>query len=121
VIEPDSFFRGLEAVLDRPPVAFDRHQRFIDVPAGHQVVKKAKIAIGDVTRISRPRVHKPSICTVEWLGSSRPIRDNTNRGSRGPFVPAPADRRFQSDERRVRAMSAAVPATAVVLPPDRNT
>jgi hypothetical protein len=42
VIEPELVFRGLKAVLDRPPMAFDRHQRFDDVPAGHQVVKKAR-------------------------------------------------------------------------------
>src|SRR6202795_3970256 len=28
VIEPELVFRGLETVLDRPPMAFDRHQRF---------------------------------------------------------------------------------------------
>ena len=28
VIEPELVFRGLKAVLDRPPMAFDRHQRF---------------------------------------------------------------------------------------------
>ena len=42
VIETKLVLRSLEAVLDRPPMAFDRHQRFIDVPAGHQVVKKAR-------------------------------------------------------------------------------
>ena len=42
VIEPELVFRGLEAVLDRPPVAFDATSVSIDVPAGHQVVKKAR-------------------------------------------------------------------------------
>src|SRR5580700_5596518 len=28
VIESELVFRGLETVLDRPPMAFDRHQRF---------------------------------------------------------------------------------------------
>ncbi len=28
VVEPELVFRGLKAVLDRPPMAFDRHQRF---------------------------------------------------------------------------------------------
>jgi hypothetical protein len=28
VIEPELVFRGFETVLDRPPKAFDRHQRF---------------------------------------------------------------------------------------------
>src|ERR1700731_2536132 len=28
VIEPELVFRGLKAVLDRPSMAFDRHQRF---------------------------------------------------------------------------------------------
>jgi hypothetical protein len=42
VIEPELVFRGFKAVLDRPSMAFDRDQRFNDVPAGHQVVKKAR-------------------------------------------------------------------------------
>ena len=42
VASPELIFRSLEAVLDRPPVAFDRHRAVsIDV-AGHQVVKKAR-------------------------------------------------------------------------------
>ena len=28
VIEPELVFRGLKTVLDRPPMPFDRHQRF---------------------------------------------------------------------------------------------
>src|ERR1022692_3200508 len=42
VIEPELVFRGLKTVLDRPPMAFDRPSVSMDVPAGHQVVKKAR-------------------------------------------------------------------------------
>src|SRR3954465_15736857 len=42
VIEPELVFRGLKAILDRPPMAFDHHSVSMDVPAGHQVVKKAR-------------------------------------------------------------------------------
>ena len=30
VVEPEFVFRGLKTVLDRPPMAFDRHQRLAD-------------------------------------------------------------------------------------------
>ena len=49
VIEPEFVFRGLKAVLDRPPMALDRHQRFDRgshrTPGGEE----GEIAIGDVT------------------------------------------------------------------------
>src|SRR5277367_3088002 len=40
VIESELVFRGLKTVLNRPPMAFDCHQR--NVAVGHQVVKKAR-------------------------------------------------------------------------------
>src|ERR1035437_7875652 len=38
VIEPELVFRGLKTVLDRPPMAFDRHQR----SDGRRVGKKCR-------------------------------------------------------------------------------
>jgi hypothetical protein len=49
VIEAEFVFRGLETVLDRPPMAFDGDQR----------VKKARSPSAMRRRISRPRVHSP--------------------------------------------------------------
>src|SRR5674476_1237472 len=50
VIEPELVFRGLKTVLDRPPMAFDRHQRFDGrcrwTPGGEE----GEIAIGDMTQ-----------------------------------------------------------------------
>src|SRR5437879_11682551 len=48
VVEPEFVFRGLETVLDRPPMAFDSHQRH----AGHRTRtpggEEAEIAIDDM-------------------------------------------------------------------------
>jgi hypothetical protein len=49
MIEPELVFRGLEAVLDRPPVAFDRHQRFDRRSRWTPGGEEGEIAIGDVT------------------------------------------------------------------------
>ena len=68
VIEPELVFRGFKAVLDRPSMAFDRDQRSMDVPAGHQVVKKARSSSAMRQRISRPRVHKPSFALLNCSG-----------------------------------------------------
>jgi len=54
---------------------------------------------------------KPSFALLNCPASRSAIRDSTNQCSRGLWFPSPADRRFQSDERRVEAMSAAAPET----------
>ena len=59
VIESELVFRGLKTVLDRPPMAFDRHQRFsMDVAAGHRGGEEGEITIGDMTTDSADRVSK---------------------------------------------------------------
>ena len=40
VVESELVLGGLKTVLDRPPMAFDRHQRFDRCCRWHQVVKK---------------------------------------------------------------------------------
>lgn len=77
----------------------DRHRRYDDGSADR--VSNGFSSIDPPTRSANSRWHH--LC------------------SRGPLVPAPADRRFQSDARRIRAMLAAVPATGRRLPQDRNT
>ena len=117
VIEPELRFRGFKAILDRPSMAFDRYQRFsIDVPAGHQVVKKARSSSAIRRRIGRPRVHKPSFALLNCPASRSVIQDNANRQPRVaqfrlPLIGA------SSRTRRVWAISAAVPATGARLPP----
>src|SRR5216683_120940 len=49
VIEPELVFRGLETVLDRPPMAFDRHQRFDGCCRRAPSGEEGEIAIGDMT------------------------------------------------------------------------
>ena len=49
VIEPEFVFRGLETVLDRPPMAFDRHQRFDGCCRWTPGSEEGEIAIGDMT------------------------------------------------------------------------
>src|ERR1019366_4233418 len=62
VIEPKLVFRGLKAILDRPPMAFDPYQRFD---------RRSRRTPG-----LRPR--------------DRPIRDNTNHAAAAPwFQPLP--------------------------------
>ena len=49
VIEPELVFRGLKAVLDRPPMAFNRHQRFDRCSRWAPGGEEGEIAIGDTT------------------------------------------------------------------------
>src|SRR5260370_23626913 len=58
VIEPELVFRGLKAVFDRPPMAFDRHQRFDGCSRWTPGAEEGVIAIGDTTtdqQTSRPK------------------------------------------------------------------
>src|SRR5665647_1096297 len=47
VIEPELVFRGLKTVLDRPPMAFDRHQRFDGCSRWTPGAEEGEITIGD--------------------------------------------------------------------------
>src|SRR5260370_16001065 len=49
VIEPELVFRSLKTVLDRPPMAFDRHQRFDGCSRWTPGGEEGEIAIGDTT------------------------------------------------------------------------
>src|SRR5450755_3820971 len=48
VIEPELVFRGLKTVLDRPPMAFDRHQR-LDGCSRWTPDAEGEITIGDIS------------------------------------------------------------------------
>src|ERR1700734_1346500 len=107
VIEPELLFRGLKAVLDRPPMAFDRHQRFDGCSSWTPGREEGEIAIGDMTTDQQTSCPKTMICAVKFFGLEigqfeiAPIVQPRSFGS--------GHRRFQSDARRVRAMSAALP------------
>ena len=49
VIEPELVFGGLKTVLDRPPMAFDRDQRFNGCSRGAPGGEEGKVVIGDAT------------------------------------------------------------------------
>src|ERR1700732_2138491 len=58
VIEPEFVFRGLKAILDRPPMAFDRHQRFDGCSRWTPGAEEGEITIGDILtdqQTSRPK------------------------------------------------------------------
>src|SRR5437899_10508474 len=49
VIEPELVFRGLQAVLDRPSMAFDRDQRFNGCSGWAPGGEEGEVIIGDAT------------------------------------------------------------------------
>ena len=67
VIEPELVFRGLETVLDRPPMAFDRHQRFDGCCRWTPGSEEGEIAIGDMTTDQQTAGPQTLICAVEFF------------------------------------------------------
>src|SRR5450631_2167367 len=67
VIEPELVFRGLKAVLDRPPMAFDRHQRFDGCSSWTPGGEEGEIAIGDMTTDQQTSCPKTMICAVKFF------------------------------------------------------
>ena len=68
VIEPELVFGGLETVLDRPPMAFDRHQRFDGCSCWTPGGEEGEIAIGDMTADQQTACPQTLICAVELFG-----------------------------------------------------
>src|SRR5712691_1572972 len=67
VIEPELVFSGLETVLDRPPMAFDRHQRFDGCSRRAPGGEEGEIAIGDTTADQQTARPQTLICTVGFF------------------------------------------------------
>lgn len=67
VIEPELVFRGLKTVLDRPPVAFDRHQRFDGCCRWTPGGEEGEIAIGDMTTDQQTACPKTMTCAVKFF------------------------------------------------------
>src|ERR1700722_13067719 len=63
-IESELVFRGLETVLDRPPMAFDRHQRFDGCCRWTLCGEEGEITIGDMTMDQPTACSKTLICAV---------------------------------------------------------
>lgn len=60
VIETKFVLGGLEAVLDRPAMAFHLHQRFDGRILRAPCREEGDIAVGDVAADQQPRVHEPA-------------------------------------------------------------
>src|SRR6266481_8806473 len=67
VIESELVLRGLKTVLDRPPVAFDRHQRFDGCSCRTPGGEEGEIAIGDMTTDQQTACPKTVICAVKFF------------------------------------------------------
>src|SRR5450759_4992654 len=67
VIEPELVFRGLKTVLDRPPMAFDRHQRFDGCSRWTPGAEEGEITIGDISTDQQTSRPKTMICAVKFF------------------------------------------------------
>jgi len=65
VIEPELVLGGFKAVLDRPAMAFDRHQRFDGCSRWTPSGEEGEIAIGDMTTDQQTAGPQTLICAVE--------------------------------------------------------
>lgn len=68
VIKPELIFRGLKTVLDRPPMAFDRLQRFDGCCRWTPGGEEGEINIGDMTTDQQTACPKTLICVVKFFG-----------------------------------------------------
>ena len=67
VIESELVFRGLKTVLDRPPMAFDRHQRFDGCCRWTPGGEEGEITIGDMTTDQQTACPKTLICAAKFF------------------------------------------------------
>src|SRR5712675_3170351 len=67
VIEPELVFRSLKAVLDRPPMAFDRHQRFDGCSRWTPGAEEGEITIGDISTDQQTSRPKTMMCAVKFF------------------------------------------------------
>src|SRR5664279_3110377 len=67
VIEPEFVFRGLKTVLDRPSMAFDRHQRFDGCCRWAPGGEEGEIAIGDISTDQQTSRPKTMICAIKFF------------------------------------------------------
>jgi hypothetical protein len=65
VIEPELVLRGLKTILDRPPMAFDRHQRFDGCSRWTPGAEEGEITIGDISTDQQTSGPKALICVIK--------------------------------------------------------
>src|SRR5882762_3452683 len=77
VIEPELVFCGLKTVLDRPPMAFDRHQCFDRCSCWTPGGEEGEIAIGDMTADQQTACPQTYVCGFQAIGNrwSIPLED----------------------------------------------
>ena len=117
VVEPELVFGCLEAILDRPAMALDADQGLDRSPCRTPGGEVGEIAVGDITPDQQASCPKDLAVMVGLFAFEIGQFESCNRG---PLVPAPADRRRQSDRRCVFAISSAVPTTRCGFPHDAN-
>src|SRR5450432_2907264 len=81
VIEPELVFRGLKTVLDRPPMAFDRHQCFDGCSRWTPGAEEGEITIGDISKPTTGR-----LSTLATCASSPICCSNTASTSRTDYL-----------------------------------
>src|SRR5260370_1888875 len=68
VIEPELVFRGLKTILDRPPMAFDRDQRFDGCSSRTPGGDESEITIGDAAADQQTARPQTLLCPAEFFG-----------------------------------------------------
>src|ERR1700716_2160510 len=68
VIAADIVFCGRKTVLNRPPMAFDRHQCFDGCSCWTPGGEEGEIAIGDTMTVQQPARTQTLICDVKFSG-----------------------------------------------------
>ena len=120
MVEPEFVLGGLEAIFDRPAMAFDADQGLDRCSGRTPGGEVGEIAIGDIApdqQASRPQAMAFIVELFAFeIGQFEVAPVMQSR----PLVPVPADRRCQSARRCALAISSAVPTTGCGLPQDPN-
>ena len=109
---PNSFFRGLKAILDGPAMSFDLDQH-LDACSGRTPSGEERhVSVGNVAadqQAARPKTGE----RVVRIRRCRdlPGRNTPNRAGVRPFVPSPADKRCHREASMAAAICSAVPPT----------
>jgi len=73
VIKSEFIFRGLKTVLDRPTMAFDRHQRFDGCCRWTPCGEEGEITIGDMTTDQQTACPKTLISAAKGLSINKSV------------------------------------------------
>src|SRR5258708_37863137 len=68
VLEPELVFRGFQHLLDRPPMALDRDQRFDRCSRWTPGGEEGHVAVDDATTDQQPTCPQTIICAAVFLG-----------------------------------------------------